>query len=215
MSHAVRRTTFVTAAAVAAIAVAAGTASASTVVTPAGQAVTASSSNLSIKTGTITLTCSSTTGSGTIPAAPGNSTTGTGGINVNIGTPSLTGCKANGLPAVVTTSGSWLLNVSGDAMPAGSAQGSLIIPANGAVVTLPGSTCTVTVVGFGAGGTGVSTIGPLPFDIPNQRVVASNTGTVNYTRTGTGPVCPAAATGTATMSGTLQFASATPIAVTP
>ena len=61
--------------------------SASTVVTPAGQAVTASSSNLSIKTGTITLTCSSTTGSGTIPAAPGNSTTGTGGINVNIGTP--------------------------------------------------------------------------------------------------------------------------------
>ena len=204
MSHAVRRTTFVTAAAVAAIAVAAGTASASTVVTPAGQAVTASSSNLSIKTGTITLTCSSTTGSGTIPAAPGNSTTGTGGINVNIGTPSLTGCKANGLPAVVTTSCSWLLNVSADT---GSAQGSLVIPAGGAVVTMPGSTCTVTV--------GASTIGPLPFDIPNQRVVASNTGTVNYTRTGTGPVCPAAATGTATMSGTLQFASATPINVTP
>ena len=42
---------------------------------------------------------------------------------------------------------------------------------------MPGSTCTVTV--------GASTIGPLPFDIPNQRVVASNTGTVNYTRTGT------------------------------
>ncbi len=207
MSHALRRTTFVTAAAAAAIAIAAGPALASTVVTPAGQAVTASSSNLSIKTGTITLTCTSTTGSGTVPTAPGNSNTGTGGVNVNIGTPSLTGCKANGLPAVVTTSGSWQLNVSGDAMPAGSAQGSLIIPASGAVVTIPGSTCTVTV--------GASTIGPLPFDIPNQRVVASNTGTVNYTRTGTGPVCPAAATGTATMSGTLQFASSTPISVTP
>ncbi|WMN02141.1 hypothetical protein [Rhodococcus erythropolis] len=215
MSHAVRRTTFVTAAAVAAIAVAAGTASASTVVTPAGQAVTASSSNLSIKTGTITLTCTSTTGAGTVPLA--NTNTGTGGVNVNIGTPSLTGCKANGLPAVVTTSGTWQLNVSGDAMPGGPAQGSLIIPANGAVVTLPGSTCTVTVVGSGPGGTGVSTIGPLPFDIPNQRVVApsAGTGTVNYTRTGTGPVCPAAATGTATMSGTLQFASSTPINVTP
>ncbi|XGU19294.1 hypothetical protein ACETU7_30210 [Rhodococcus sp. 3Y1] len=80
---------------------------------------------------------------------------------------------------MVTTSGSWLLNVSADT---GSAQGSLVIPAGGAVVTMPGSTCTVTV--------GASTVGPLPFDIPNQRVVASNTGTVNYTRTGTGPVCP-------------------------
>ena len=66
---------------------------------------------------------------------------------------------------MVTTSGSWLLNVSADT---GSAQGSLVIPAGGAVVTMPGSTCTVTV--------GASTIGPLPFDIPNQRVVASNTG---------------------------------------
>lgn len=208
MPQTLRRSTFIAATAAAAVAVAAGTAFASTVVTPAGQAVTASSSNLSFKMGALTLACTSTTSSGTIPTSPANSNAATGGININIGTPTLTGCKANGvIPATIATSGLWQLNVSGDNIPSGgAAEGFVVVPAGGAVITVPGLTCTITI--------GASTIGPLPFDSTNQRVVAKNTGAANYTITGTGSLCSGVTTGIATMSGSLQFSSPTPINVT-
>ncbi|NKW68896.1 hypothetical protein GS943_09290 [Rhodococcus hoagii] len=81
-------------------------------------------------------------------------------------------------------------------------QGSLIIPAGGAVVTVPSSGCSITV--------GASTIGPLPYAKPS--VTASNSGTVNFNSTG-GGVCPPAGPGTAALTGKLTFSPG--IDVTP
>lgn len=191
----------VLAVAAAATLTAAGLSYASTTITPASTPVTATSSDLRIITTTpgYTMRCTNVSGTGTTPAAPGNVNPSTGGIDINISSVSLSGCTLNGQPATVAASGTWKLKVDNDGA---SPQGSLIIPAGGAVVAVPSSGCSITV--------GASTIGPLPYAKPS--VTASNSGTVNFNSTG-GGVCPPAGPGTATLTGKLTFSPG--IDVTP
>ncbi|WP_175280182.1 hypothetical protein [Prescottella equi] len=170
---------------------AAGMAYASTTITPANTPVTATSSDLRIVTPGYTMRCTNVSGTGTTPAAPGNVNPSTGGIDINISSVSLSSCQLNGQAANVVASGTWKLKVDHDGA---SPQGSLIIPASGAVVTVPSSGCSITV--------GASTIGPLPYAKPS--VTASNSGTVNFNSTG-GGVCPPAGPGTAALTGKLTF----------
>lgn len=181
----------VLAVAAAATLAAAGISYASTTITPANTPVTATSSDLRIVTPGYTMRCTNVSGSGSTPAAPGNNNPSTGGIDIDITTVSLSNCQLNGQTANVVASGTWKLNVDHDGA---SPQGSLIIPAGGAVVTVPSSGCSITV--------GASTIGPLPYAKPT--VTASNSGTVSFNSTG-GGVCPPAGPGTANLTGKLTF----------
>ena len=181
----------VLAVAAAATLTAAGLSYASTTITPANTPVTATSSDLRIVTPGYTMRCTNVSGTGTTPAAPGNVNPSTGGIDINISSASLSSCQLNGQAANVVASGTWKLKVDHDGA---SPQGSLIIPASGAVVMVPSSGCSITV--------GASTIGPLPYAKPS--VTASNSGTVNFNSTG-GGVCPPAGPGTAALTGKLTF----------
>ncbi|WP_305092605.1 hypothetical protein [Prescottella sp. R16] len=185
------RSSAVLAVAAAATLVAAGTVSASTTITPANTPVTATSNDLRILTPGYTMRCTNVSGTGTTPAAPGNVNPSTGGIDIDITSVSMSGCKLNGQTATVAAAGTWKLKVDNDGA---SPQGSLIIPVGGAVVTVPSSGCSITV--------GASTIGPLPYTKPS--VTASNSGTVNFDSTG-GGVCPPAGAGTANLTGMLTF----------
>ena len=166
---------------------ASGIAAASTTISPAtATPVTATSSGLSfLTTGGLELYCTSVSGTGTTPAAPGNVNSGTGGININIASVGLSGCDLEGVPATITTAGSWALNVNADS---GSPMGSIKIP-NGGAHVVAGS-CVID-------------------------VTANNTGTVNFTSNGGSASCPAAGAGTAKMTGALKFNSAPGITVTP
>ena len=183
---------------------ASGIATASTTISPAtATPVTATSSGLSfVTTGGLELYCTSVSGSGTTPAAPGNVNSGTGGININIASVGLSGCDLEGVPATITTSGSWALNVNADS---GSPMGSIKIP-NGGAHVVAGS-CVIDVT--------ASTAGPVPYNNTTHAVTANNTGTVNFTSNGGSASCPAAGAGTAKMTGALKFNSTPGITVTP
>ncbi|WP_214514752.1 hypothetical protein [Rhodococcus sp. WY5] len=75
---------------------------------------------------------------------------GTGGININIASVGLPGCDLEGLPATITTSGPWALNVNADS---GSPMGSIKI-LNGGARVVAGS-CVIDVT--------ASTAGPVPY----------------------------------------------------
>ncbi len=167
---------------------ASGIAAASTTISPAtATPVTATSGGLSfVTTGGLELYRTSV--SGTTPAAPGNVNSGTGGININIASVGLSGCDLEGVPATITTSGSWALNVNADS---GSPMGSINIP-NGGAHVVAGS-CVIDVT--------TSTAGPVPYNNTTHTVTANNTGTVNFTSNGASASCPAAGAGTAKMTG--------------
>ncbi|ERB54320.1 hypothetical protein N806_24670 [Rhodococcus sp. P27] len=131
---------------------ASGIAAASTTISPAtATPVTATSSGLSfVTTGGLELYCTSVSGTGITPAAPGNVNSGTGGISINIANVGLSGCDLEGVPATMTTSGSWALNVNADS---GSPMGSIKIPNGGAHVVAGGCVIDVT----------ASTAGPVPY----------------------------------------------------
>ncbi|MFF1946878.1 hypothetical protein ACFVWF_32595 [Rhodococcus qingshengii] len=182
---------------------ASGIAAASTTITPASTAVTATSSGLSfVTTGGLELYCTSVSGKGSTPTAPGNVNSGTGGIDINIDKVALSGCDLEGVPATITTSGSWALNVNADS---GSPMGSIKIP-NGGAHVVAGS-CVIDVT--------TSTAGPVPYNNTTHTVAANNTGTVNFTSNGGSASCPAAGAGTAKMTGLLTFNSTPGITVTP
>src|SRR4051794_1221685 len=88
---------------------ASGIAAASTTISPVtATPVTATSTGLSFgTTGGLELCCTSVSGTGTAPAAPGNVISGTGGINITIARVGLFGCALEGVPAAITTAGSW------------------------------------------------------------------------------------------------------------
>ncbi|WP_165497048.1 hypothetical protein [Rhodococcus sp. ABRD24] len=164
---------------------------ASTTVTPPDTPVVVTSSELRMYTPGYTLRCTDVSGYGMIPAAPANSSPSPGGIAIDISSMNLSSCALNVQPVSVVASGIWRLMVDHDgAYP----RGFLIIPAGGAVVTVPPIGCSITL--------GTSTIGPLPYTKPS--VIASNTGTVNFNSTG-GVGCPPAGSGTATLNGKLRF----------
>lgn len=181
-----------------------GLASAATTITPAGGTVTATNVDTSVTpnvnvpmvfttTGGVVLRCTSVTGTGTIPTSPGNTNTGTGGVNVSIASVGLSGCSLQGRPATVATSGAWTLNGNNDS---GSPKGTITIPNGGVVVT--SGACSITV--------NATTTPPLPYSNgPAYKATATGAGPINFTSNGGTTFCPAAGPGTATMDGALFF----------
>lgn len=181
---------------------AAGTAAATTTLEPAGQTVTASNSGaVQFLAGGKTLRCNSLSGTGTIPASPGNSNTGTGGVDVSIdaSTVSLNGCYLQVLPAEVTVNpdaGNWVLNANGDS---GSPVGELTLPSG--AITVRSGACTISVLG--------GTIGPLPFDNASHTATANRTGALSVNSNGATSNCPTAGDHQAVMTGSIVFPQVT------
>nr|WP_107052821.1 hypothetical protein [Streptomyces sp. NRRL S-1448] len=122
---------------------AATAAAAATTVTPAGHAFTATlSGKATFTAGSVTVTCTTSTSSGQVPAAPGNHNDA-GPVSSST-TPATYGSCTTSMPGVsatVTTTGTW-----GVAMQNGTpATAGLTIPSGGFVLRTSGlASCTVT-----------------------------------------------------------------------
>ncbi|MFI9355588.1 hypothetical protein ACWGLP_22105 [Streptomyces lydicus] len=118
-------------------------AAASTTVSPAGHAFTAKlSGKATFKAGSVTVTCSTSTSSGQVPAAPGNQNA-SGPVSSST-TPATYGSCTTSMPGVsatVSTSGTWGVSMqNGTPVTAG-----LTIPSGGFVLKTSGlASCTVT-----------------------------------------------------------------------
>lgn len=114
-----------------------------TTVMPAGHDFTAAlQGTATLKSGSVTVTCSVSSSSGTVPAAPGNHNPA-GPVSSSITPPTFSSCTTNvwGVRATVRTSGSWAVS-----MQYGSpVVASFTVPVGGLVVTTSGlASCTVT-----------------------------------------------------------------------
>ncbi|MFD9379900.1 hypothetical protein ACFWBH_31040 [Streptomyces sp. NPDC059999] len=137
-------------AAAAALTVASATATAaplplagSTTVTPAGHAFKATlSGKATLKAGSVTVTCTVSVSTGTVPAAPGNNNP-SGAVTSPITPPTYSSCSSSmpGVTPTVTTSGAWTVSMqNGSPITA-----TLKVPVGGLVVTTSGlANCTVT-----------------------------------------------------------------------
>ncbi|MCY0921072.1 MULTISPECIES: hypothetical protein [unclassified Streptomyces] len=137
-------------AAAAALTVASATATAaplplagSTTVTPAGHAFKATlSGKATLKAGSVTVTCTVSVSTGTVPAAPGNNNPA-GAVTSPITPPTYSSCSSSmpGVTPTVTTSGAWTVSMqNGSPITA-----TLKMPVGGLVVTTSGlANCTVT-----------------------------------------------------------------------
>ncbi|MEU2184759.1 hypothetical protein [Streptomyces thermolilacinus] len=115
----------------------------STTVTPAGHGFKATlSGKATFKAGTVTVTCSVSSSTGTVPAAPGNHNAA-GPVSSAITPPTFSSCTTSmpGVSATVTTSGAWTVS-----MQHGSpVVASFAVPSGGLVVQTSGiASCTVT-----------------------------------------------------------------------
>ncbi|MEU2396031.1 hypothetical protein [Streptomyces sp. NPDC007369] len=115
----------------------------STTVTPAGHSFTATlSGKATFKAGAVTVTCTVSVATGTVPAAPGNQNPD-GPVSSPITPPTYSSCTASlpGVTPTVTTSGSWSVS-----MQHGSpATATMTVPAGGLVLQTSGlANCTVT-----------------------------------------------------------------------
>ncbi|UQX04111.1 hypothetical protein [Streptomyces sp. RerS4] len=137
-------------AAAAALTVASATATASplpaagsTTVTPAGHAFKATlSGKATLKAGSVTVTCTVSVSTGTVPAAPGNHNAA-GPVSSPISPPTYSSCTASmpGVTPTVTTSGAWSVSMQ-DGSPI---TATMTVPAGGLVVRTTGlANCTVT-----------------------------------------------------------------------
>ncbi|MFD8543841.1 hypothetical protein [Streptomyces sp. NPDC059649] len=121
----------------------AGTTAAATTVSPAGHAFTATlSGKATFTAGSVTVTCTTSTSSGQVPAAPGNHNDG-GPVSSST-TPATYGSCTTSMPGVsatVSTTGTW-----GVAMQNGTpVTAGLTIPSGGFVLRTSGlASCTVT-----------------------------------------------------------------------
>ncbi|MEV7612065.1 hypothetical protein [Streptomyces sp. NPDC089799] len=114
----------------------------STTVTPAGHAFKAQlTGKATLKAGSVTVTCSVSVATGTVPAAPGNHNPA-GAVSSPISAPTYSSCTSSmpGVTPTVTTSGAWTV-----AMQNGSpSTGTMTVPTGGLVVRTSGlATCTV------------------------------------------------------------------------
>ncbi|MFD3538651.1 hypothetical protein ACFWUQ_04025 [Streptomyces sp. NPDC058662] len=115
----------------------------STTVTPAGHAFKATlSGRATLKAGAVTVTCSVSVATGTVPAAPGN-TNPAGPVSSPISPPTYSSCTASlpGVTPTVTTSGAWQVSMqNGSPITA-----TMKVPVGGLVVQTTGlANCTVT-----------------------------------------------------------------------
>jgi hypothetical protein len=115
----------------------------STTVTPAGHSFKANlSGKATLKAGSVTVTCTVSVSTGTVPAAPGNHNAA-GPVSSPISPPTYTSCTSSmwGVTPTVTTSGSWSVSMQ-DGAPA---TATMTVPVGGLVVHTTGlATCTVT-----------------------------------------------------------------------
>ncbi|WP_411104680.1 hypothetical protein [Streptomyces sp. cmx-4-9] len=115
----------------------------STTVTPAGHAFKATlSGKATLKAGSVTVTCSVSVATGTVPAAPGN-TNPAGPVSSPITPPTYSSCTASlpGVTPTVTTSGAWTVSMQNGS----PVTATLKVPVGGLVVTTSGlANCTVT-----------------------------------------------------------------------
>ncbi|MGO4460204.1 hypothetical protein AB4039_23330 [Streptomyces sp. M-16] len=137
-------------AAAAALTVASATATAaplplagSTTVTPAGHTFQATlSGKATLKAGSVTVTCTVSVSTGTVPAAPGNHNAA-GPVSSPISPPTYSSCTSSlpGVTPTVTTSGAWSVSMqNGSPITA-----TMTVPTGGLVVHTTGlATCTVT-----------------------------------------------------------------------
>ncbi|OKK22295.1 hypothetical protein AMK16_03810 [Streptomyces sp. CB00455] len=115
----------------------------STTVTPAGHSFKATlSGKATLKAGSVTVTCTVSVSTGTVPAAPGN-TNPAGAVSSPISPPTYTSCTSSmpGVTPTVTTSGAWTVSMqNGSPITA-----TMKVPVGGLVVTTSGlANCTVT-----------------------------------------------------------------------
>ncbi|WP_327418299.1 hypothetical protein [Streptomyces sp. NBC_01233] len=115
----------------------------STTVTPAGHAFQAAlSGKATLKAGSVTVTCTVSVATGTVPAAPGNSNPA-GPVSSPISAPTYSSCTSSmpGVTPTVTTSGAWTVSMQ-DGSPITATMG---LPVGGLVVKTTGlASCTVT-----------------------------------------------------------------------
>ncbi|MFD7839810.1 hypothetical protein [Streptomyces sp. NPDC059761] len=115
----------------------------STTVTPAGHSFNATlSGKATLKAGSVTVTCTVSVSTGTVPAAPGNQNA-SGPVSSPISPPTYSSCTSSiwGVTPTVTTSGSWSVSMqNGSPITA-----TMTVPVGGLVVQTSGlATCTVT-----------------------------------------------------------------------
>ncbi|MFB6509986.1 hypothetical protein ACFCW4_18350 [Streptomyces virginiae] len=115
----------------------------STTVTPAGHAFQATlSGKATFKAGSVTITCTASVATGSVPGAPGNSNPA-GPVSSPISAPTYSSCTSSmwGVTPTVTTSGAWSVSMQNDA-PVTATMG---LPVGGLVVQTSGlASCTVT-----------------------------------------------------------------------
>ncbi|MBT2477443.1 hypothetical protein [Streptomyces sp. ISL-94] len=137
-------------AAAGALSVASATASAaplplagSSTVTPAGHSFQATlSGKATLKAGSVTVTCSVSVSTGTVPGAPGNHNAA-GPVSSPISPPAYSSCTSSlpGVTPTVTTSGAWSVSMQ-DGSPI---TATMTVPLGGLVLKTTGlATCTVT-----------------------------------------------------------------------
>ncbi|MFZ3474231.1 hypothetical protein ACODT3_04965 [Streptomyces sp. 4.24] len=115
----------------------------STTVTPAGHAFKATlSGKATLKAGSVTVTCTVSVSTGTVPAAPGNNNPA-GPVSSPISPPTYSSCTSSipGVTPTVTTSGAWTVSMqNGSPITA-----TMKVPTGGLVVHTTGlAVCTVT-----------------------------------------------------------------------
>ncbi|WP_060177302.1 hypothetical protein [Streptomyces sp. IMTB 1903] len=115
----------------------------STTVTPAGHDFKAVlSGKATLKAGSVTVTCTVSVSTGTVPAAPGNSNPA-GPVSSPISPPTYSSCTSSmpGVTPTVTTSGAWGVSMQ-DGSPI---TATMTVPTGGLVLKTTGlASCTVT-----------------------------------------------------------------------
>ncbi|MFG2869791.1 hypothetical protein [Streptomyces sp. NPDC048338] len=113
-----------------------------TTVTPAGHAFKATlSGKATLKAGSVTVTCTVSVSTGSVPAAPGNHNPA-GPVSSPISAPTYSSCTASlpGVTPTVTTSGGWAVSMQ-DGAPV---TATMSVPTGGLVVQTSGlASCTV------------------------------------------------------------------------
>ncbi|TSB25285.1 hypothetical protein [Streptomyces benahoarensis] len=119
------------------------TAAASTTVTPAGHAFGAKlSGSATFSAGSVTVTCTASDATGSVPAAPGNANA-SGPVSSAVSAPTYSSCTTSmpGVSATVTTTGDWTVALQNGA----PATAGLTMPSGGFVLKTSGlASCTVT-----------------------------------------------------------------------
>ncbi|MFD7256664.1 hypothetical protein [Streptomyces sp. NPDC059874] len=115
----------------------------STTVTPAGHDFKATlSGKATLKAGSVTVTCSVSVSTGTVPAAPGNQNAA-GPVSSPISPPTYSSCTSSmwGVTPTVTTSGAWTVSMQHDS----PITATMTVPVGGLVLRTSGlASCTVT-----------------------------------------------------------------------